>query len=181
MAGYRPDIVNHGNGKRAGRKKNMSPEQEQTIEANQLARQGGATVEQLMTAAPVCVRPETSAIDIIKLIYTKPFHHLLVIDANDALVGVLSDRDIVRCFCRSTTENGSGIAGITASDIMSTNIETVAPDTPLKEAVAMMKELGISSLPVLAGPKLVGILTDSDLWSLLHTLLGIMEERHGKT
>ena len=163
----------------------MSPEQEQVIGAvndeERLARQGGMMAEQLMTTAPVCIQPETPASEVIKLIYTKPFHHLLVTDANGTLVGILSDRDVVRCFCRSTAGNGSGMAGVTAADIMSTELETIAPDTPLREAVGLMKDRGISSLPVLAGAKLVGILTDSDLWTLLDTLLEVMEKRNGET
>ena len=163
----------------------MSPKYEQVIEAvndkERLERQGGLVAEQLMTAAPVCVRPETSAPEIIRLIYTKPFHHLLVIGADGTLVGVISDRDIVRCFCRAVGGNGFGMAGITAADIMSTDLQTIAPDTPLREAVGLMKDRGISSLPVLAGAKLVGILTDSDLWTLLHTLLEMMEGGHGET
>jgi CBS domain-containing protein len=163
----------------------MSPEQEQVIEAindeERLARQGGMVVEQLMTAAPVCIRSETPAPEIIKLIYTKPFHHLLVVDAGDSLVGVISDRDVIRCFCRGTAGNGSSMAGMTAADIMSTDLETISPDTPLREAVGLMRDRGISSLPVLAGAKLAGILTDSDLWTLLHTLLEVVEERHTKT
>ena len=163
----------------------MSPEQQQVIEVvndeERLARQGGMVAEQLMTTALVCVQPKTSAPEVIKLIYTKPFHHLLVIDANDTLMGVISDRDLVRCFCRAAAGNGSGMAGMTAADIMSTDLETIAPDTPIKEAVGLMKDRGISSLPVLAGAKLVGILTDSDLWTLLHTLLEVMEARHNKT
>ena len=163
----------------------MSLEQEQVIEAvhdeERLARQGGMVAEQLMTTALVCIQPETPAPEIIKLIYTKPFHHLLVVGADGTLAGVISDRDVIRCFCRAAGGNGSGIAGITAADIMSTDLETIAPDTPLKEAVGRMKGRGISSLPVLAGAKLVGILTDTDLWTLLHTLLEAMEERHRRT
>lgn len=161
----------------------MSPEQviEAANDEEQLARQEGMTVEQLMTASPVCVQPETPAPEIIKLIYTKPFHHLLVIGSDGALVGVLSDRDMVRCFCRSTTGNGTGIAGTTAADIMSTELVTIEPDTPLKEAVGLMNDRSISSLPVMEGAKLVGILTDSDLWTLLHSLLDVMEQRNGAT
>ena len=64
---------------------------------------------------------------------------------------------------------------------MSSEIRTIAPDTPLREAVGLMKDRGVGSLPVLVGHKLVGILTDNDLWTLLHTLLGVMEQSHAKT
>ena len=158
---------------------------EQVIDAikdrERLAQQGGIAVKQLMTAAPVCVLPEATAPEVAKLIYTKPFHHLLVVDANGSLVGVLSDRDVIRCFCRNGTGDGTGIAGLTAADIMSADPETIVPDTPLKEAVGLMRDRRISSLPVMKGAKPVGILTDSDLWTLLHTLLDVMETRHGKT
>ena len=46
----------------------------------------------------------------------------------------------------------------------------------MRDAIAEMKSRGISCLPVLTGNKLVGILTDSDLWSLLHTLMDVIGE-----
>jgi acetoin utilization protein AcuB len=159
----------------------MSPVQEQVLDAindkERLAWQGGIVVEQMMTATPTCIMPDTPAPEIIKLIYTKPFHHLLVIDAEEALAGVISDRDVIRCFCRNATGRGSSIAGMKAADIMSTDLETVAPDTPIREAVNLMRDRGISSLPVMAGTRLVGILTDSDLWTLLDSLLEMIEAR----
>ena len=163
----------------------MSIAQEQVIEAindeERLAWQGGIVVEQMMTATPTCILPDTPAPEVIRLIYTKPFHHLLVTDEYGALVGVISDRDVVRCFCRRTAGNGSGVAGMKAADIMSSDLETIAPDTPLREAVGLMRNRGISSLPVLAGTRLVGILTDSDLWTLLDSLLEMMEARQNES
>jgi acetoin utilization protein AcuB len=163
----------------------MSTIQEQAGEAiddqGHSAHQEAVVVEQLMTTAPVFVQPETPVPEVIRLIYTKPFHHLLVVDEHNSLVGVISDRDVVRCFCQGSDANGPGMAKMTAADIMSADPLTITPDTSLKEAVGLMRDRGISCLPVLTGSKLAGILTDSDLWTLLHSLLGVMEDRHART
>lgn len=48
------------------------------------------------------------------------------------------------------------------ADIMTREVRTVTPDTPLKEAARLMAEAGVSGLPVLEGEHLVGIITEAD-------------------
>lgn len=48
------------------------------------------------------------------------------------------------------------------SDVMSTDIVTVTPDTPLKDAATTMLEAGVSGLPVVDDGFLVGIITEAD-------------------
>ena len=52
---------------------------------------------------------------------------------------------------------------LTAKDIMSTNIISFTPDTPIAEAVKCLLEKGINGAPVLDDDKLVGMLCQSDL------------------
>lgn len=48
-------------------------------------------------------------------------------------------------------------------DVMQTQLVTVAPDTPLSQAMALLGQRGIRHLPVVEGDRLVGIVSDRDL------------------
>lgn len=158
----------------------MSNKEQQVIDIfcnlERLASQGGILVEQMMTTSPITARPETSVAEVIKTLYSNPFHHLPITDSENKLVGIVSDRDLVRCFCRNTNGSTAGVFGIAASDIMSSDLITVTPKTELIKAIGIMKSRGISCLPVLNDKKLMGIITDSDLWDLLHMTLETMQQ-----
>src|SRR5918911_4911545 len=49
------------------------------------------------------------------------------------------------------------------SDVMTTELVTVTPDVPLKEAAALMLEHRISGLPVVDGDRVVGVLSETDV------------------
>lgn len=49
------------------------------------------------------------------------------------------------------------------SEIMTRRVETVAPDASLQQAAAAMEALGVGSLPVCDGARLVGAITDRDI------------------
>ncbi len=51
----------------------------------------------------------------------------------------------------------------TVSEIMSTEVETIAPEDTLQRAARRMKELDIGALPVCSGTRLLGMLTDRDI------------------
>lgn len=52
---------------------------------------------------------------------------------------------------------------LTVSDLMTVNPKSVAPDTPLRHIIEIMKSEGCRHLPVLQDGKLVGIVTDRDV------------------
>jgi len=128
-----------------------------------------------MTAQPTCIRSDASVLELAKTLHTKGHRHLLVIDQDDLFVGVISDRDIVRCFGPGEYPEPETLAGISAAEIMSTDLITVLPSLPLKQAVTLMMENGISCLPVVASGALVGILTTTDLFIALELLLKSLE------
>ncbi len=50
-----------------------------------------------------------------------------------------------------------------ASEIMTTDVATVGPDTPIAELVALLVARGISAVPVVSGGQVVGIVSEGDL------------------
>jgi acetoin utilization protein AcuB len=134
--------------------------------------QAGHTIlaEQVMTPAPVCVSPDTSLPELVEIFQTRGFRHLLVTDAQGRLRGVVSDRDVLRSMGPGTAYK-EVLAGIVAGELMSTDLVTVGPRTPVTEAIVTLMEHGISCVPVIDGGRLLGILTNTDLHVLLQMLL----------
>lgn len=135
-------------------------------------RSGGLLASHVMTAAPNCIPPDTTVVDLVRLFHEKRFRHLLVTDAGGRLIGVISDRDVIRCMGPGSSPDLDALRRITAAEIMSTDLVTIGPQTPLDQAVMLMLDQGINCLPVLYGEELVGILTNTDLHIVLTVLLG---------
>lgn len=143
------------------------------VEYRELLAHGRARLcaSQVMTQAPSCIAPQTSALELVRMLHQKQFRHLLVTDPHGTLLGVISDRDVIRCLGPEKRPNKAALQAIYASQLMSTDLVTIAPDTPLIQAVTMMLDYGISCLPVLADGKLLGIVTNTDLHLILEALL----------
>jgi acetoin utilization protein AcuB len=127
-------------------------------------------VAQVMTAAPDCVRLGTSVLELVRMFHAKGFRHLPVVDDRGRLVGILSDRDVLRSLGPDAPDK-EALAAIPAADLMSTDLVTVGPEDSLVTAVKLLLDHGISSLPVLTDGVLVGILTTTDLYLTLQILL----------
>ena len=94
-------------------------------------------------------------------------NQLPVLD-NDNLVGIVTDRDIRAAYPTSMMINHTDAIDqfaekITVEEVMTHDIFVVEPDTPLKQAVSLLRKHRIGSLPVLKDRQLVGIITRSDI------------------
>ncbi len=84
---------------------------------------------------------------------------LVVVDADERPVGILTDRDLaLRAIATSHAP-----ATLRVDAVMSSDPVTVAPDAPLRDVVALMKHHGIRRLPVVRDGKILGIVTLDDL------------------
>jgi CBS domain-containing protein len=77
----------------------------------------------------------------------------------DRLVGVLTDRDIV---VRVVAERADP-SEVSVGDVMSTDVQTVAPDDDLSDAAKLMSDGEVRRLPVVEGGRLVGVLSHGNL------------------
>ena len=64
----------------------------------------------------------------------------------------------------------------TVEEIMTKEVSTVTEDTPSEQAARIMADNKIGGLPVMRGDKVVGIITETDLFKLFLELLGAREE-----
>lgn len=125
------------------------------------------TVEDIMSRDLVTVAPDTTLMEIRKLLYEGGFHHLLVVE-NDELRGVISDRDVLRAispFLDTYSEEQRDVQTLAraAREIMRMDPITVTPDGEIEEASQRLLDNKISSLPVVEDGELVGIVTTKDL------------------
>ena len=111
-------------------------------------------VGEIMTRSVLTAKPETLVVDIVRLMARNKITGLPVVDANNRLIGVVSESDII------------GKAGDTVEDIMTNGSWTVNEDTTLGEAAEVMLRRRIRRLPVVKGDnELIGLLSRSDLIS----------------
>lgn len=127
------------------------------------------TIADIMSRDPECVAPDTSLMEIRQLLHQRGFRHLLVLDG-DSLVGVISDRDVLRTLSpfldtRSETPRDVRTLAKHASDLMREAPITIAPTASVQDANNLLLDNAISSLPVVDDGTLVGIVTTKDLLS----------------
>lgn len=124
-------------------------------------------VAELMTRTILTVRPDQTVQDAIDLFARQEFRHILVADGA-ALVGVISDRDVLRALLRSQTTVDGPVAKIMRSSPFTTD-----PGATVCEATRLFLSHRINSLPVIdGGGELVGILTTTDLLRALLAAAG---------
>jgi acetoin utilization protein AcuB len=126
------------------------------------------TVDTIMSRDVVTVRPDAALMEIRGLLHERGFNHLLVTEPDDTLCGVISDRDVLKAvspFLDTYSEEHRDVKTLSkpASEIMQAEPITVAPETDIKKAAEILLENRVSSLPVVEGDELVGIVTGKDL------------------
>lgn len=99
--------------------------------------------------------------------------HLPVVDDDDEtkIVGLVSLRDLfrgslARALGYGTRAQQKLLDMLVVKEVMTTELVTTTPDTPLFEAARLMSRRKLGCLPVVEGGKLVGILTEGDFVSL---------------
>ena len=94
----------------------------------------------------VTVAPEASLAKVLHLLNRKGLRHLLVVQ-DGRLVGIISDRDVKSVLALSAGPEGADRYR-TAGQIMTRDPITIAPTSPVEEAVRLMVPARISALPV---------------------------------
>jgi len=116
------------------------------------------TVRDLMTPEVATVTPDTTLEEIATLMRDEDTGAIPVVEDND-LVGIVTDRDIViRCIAQ-----GKDATETVAEDVMSSDVETIDPNTDLQQASRLMSAKQIRRLPVIEHGKLIGMLSLGDL------------------
>jgi len=114
------------------------------------------TVGDITTRDRQFVTPEANLVEILSQMTASHLQRVAVVDAEGKLVGVVSDRDLLRVFAEDRQSVLTALRlrpsrtaeTTTARDIMTTDVTTCTEDTPIDEALRMMTERGLKRLPV---------------------------------
>ena len=105
------------------------------------------------------VSPQAPVADVVQTLASNRIGAVLVVSSAGALMGILSERDIVR----SLAENGAGTLDRTAADLMTSDVTTATPQTTVAEAMEMMTSGRFRHVPVLDEGRLVGLVSIGDV------------------
>ncbi|MEH7524122.1 acetoin utilization AcuB family protein [Bacillus sp. JJ1503] len=131
-------------------------------------------VEEIMWTEVVALSKDDSIAKAIKLMNEKKIRHLPIIDENQRLIGLVTDRDIrdATPSILFETEKFKELLQNPLKMIMKTDIITGHPLDFVEEISAILYEHRIGCLPILKDDKLVGIVTETDLLRTLVELTG---------
>lgn len=126
-------------------------------------------VEEIMKTEVATLSVQNTIMDAIHLMSKKRIRHLPIVDQDQHLVGLITDRDIrdatPSIFC---VDENRDVLKKPVNTLMKTEIITGHPLDFVEETASLFYEHHIGCLPILKGKKLVGIITETDL---LHTLV----------
>ncbi|WBU63912.1 CBS domain-containing protein [Paracoccus aerodenitrificans] len=154
-------------------RKDKNPEQthSQSAETN-LSMQKAVVVDVLKRKGDkvFSVRPQDGLQTAVESLRDNRIGALIVSDANGALLGILSERDIVR----KLADAPGRTLGHKVEDIMTTRVETCTPDDPLVSVLRRMTEGRFRHMPVMDETGLIGIVTIGDVVN--HRLIELEHE-----
>ncbi len=136
-------------------------------------------VRNKMTSNPFIISPDAAIPEAHEIMAKNNVKRLPVIK-DGKLLGVVSKSDIDQYSPSKATTFSVGeitylLAKTKVSQVMVKNPLYISPDALLEEAALLMRNNGIGFLPVLDGGKLVGIITESDIFDAFIELLGFRD------
>lgn len=119
-----------------------------------------------MTTALMTARPDETIDEASFDMKMASIRHLPVVDDRNRLVGIVSDRDLLRALGARRGET------LTMRSVMTRRVRTIAEDTPASQAVAILIDSKIGCLPVEgADGQLVGLITETDFLRIAERML----------
>lgn len=113
-------------------------------------------VKLIMTQKVVSVRATAKIDDAIDKMKKSNLGGLPIVDENDRVKGIITERDITGLFA-------DRISGVRVSQLMSQNVVTALPRTTVFECEKTMATRGFRRLPIVSDGKVLGIITTMDI------------------
>lgn len=128
-------------------------------------------VKDWMTPDPISVSPDATLPEAHALMTERRIRRLLVMDG-DKLEGIVTRGDVrgaepSKATSLSIFEVNYLLSRLTIDKIMTADVTTIGPEDPIAGAALLMNEKKISGLPVIDGGKVVGIITESDIFRMV--------------
>lgn len=137
-------------------------------------------VGERMSHPVISVSPDEPINEVLAMFRSEHIRRAPVIKA-DKLVGIVSERDLLNASPSPVTslsvwELNYLISKVRIKNVMSKKVITVDRDTPIEEAARIMADKKIGGLPVLSSGRVVGIITETDLFKTFLELMGARQK-----
>ncbi len=136
-----------------------------------------------MTADPLTITADTLIVEARRLLDDNHFRHLPVVDENQKLIGVVTDRDLRSAYPSSLLDDDArerayaALENTRVSEIMSTNCSCVSIEASLDDALLVFDRDKVGALPVVTEDDVViGIFSMRDLTAAYKKLFGATEK-----
>ena len=138
-------------------------------------------VGERMSHPVISVHPDVSIQDALYRMNSENIRRLPVIDRRGVLVGIVTERELLHASPSDATslsvwEVTYLLSRIKVEDIMVREVITINEDTPIEEAARIMTDHRIGAMPVVRGDRVVGIITETDLFKVFTELMGAREQ-----
>ncbi|RIK53879.1 MAG: hypothetical protein DCC57_07660 [Chloroflexi bacterium] len=139
-------------------------------------------VRDRMSSPATTVTPDTPFQEALRLMREHKFRRLPVVNAEQKLVGIVSERDLLHAAPSPATslsvwEMNYLLSKLKVEQLMAARVVMVSPDTPLEEAARLMVEHKIGGLPVVDAQRhVVGVITETDIFKAFVEMLGSGQE-----
>jgi CBS domain-containing protein len=107
----------------------------------------------------ISISPDASVLDAITLMADKSIGSLLVMDSDEKLLGIVTERD----YARKVIVKGRSSRETRVSDIMTVDVMTAAMDNRVDQCMELMSNRKIRHLPVVDGNRVIGLISIGDL------------------
>jgi acetoin utilization protein AcuB len=131
-------------------------------------------VRDIMRRALVTILPDASMQAAVEIMRAREVRHVLVTDEGEQSLGVLTDRDLrhaafLPMLARHLPWDARRLGAPCVRDIMTCSVVTIAPEADLERAALLMFERRVGSLPVTQEGRVIGILTERDVFETLRS------------
>ena len=138
-------------------------------------------VKERMSRQPILAAPDLPISEALNQMKREHIRRMPVVDQHGKLVGIVSDKDLLQASPSPATslsvwEITYLLSKLTVAQVMTKQVITVTEDTPLEDAARIMADNKIGGLPVMRADKIVGIITETDLFKIFLELLGAREK-----
>jgi acetoin utilization protein AcuB len=133
-----------------------------------------------MSRPVISVTPDTSIHDALAM-FKKEHIRRAPVMSNGKLVGIVSEKDLLNASPSPVTtlsvwEMNYLLSKVTVKQVMTKKVKTVDVSTPIEEAARIMADSKFGGMPVMRAGKVVGMITETDLFKTFLELMGARDK-----
>ncbi|NLM38118.1 MAG: CBS domain-containing protein [Firmicutes bacterium] len=137
-------------------------------------------VRNRMTVNPITVTPDTTIATALEIMHEKKINRIPVVK-DGKLVGIITERKLMEVSPSSATslsvfELNYLLTKSRVEQVMTKKVVTVSPDDLLEVAALKMRDNSVGGLPVVENGKVVGIITESNIFDAFIEIMGFREK-----